>query len=134
VSARGRRPKLDGATRFEDDVSIAAAVEWTRRQHRFKPLRDGNKRGREGVYRFVARVFLGDRLGPDAVEQSYRRWRKGARALAVEKLQAIALALRDKYNPPPDHWIPNDDSPLENPRHRRWYERNRLRGPSERRN
>jgi len=134
MTVRGRKPILDPATRFEDDVSIAAAVEWTRRQHRFKPLRDGNKRGREGVYRFVARVFLGDQLGPDSVEQSYRRWRKGAREMSIDKLHAVALALRDKYNGPSDHWIPNDDPPFENPRHRRWYKRNRLRGPSERRN
>lgn len=141
MSARGRRPKLDSATRIEDDASIAAAVEVTRRRYRFKPLRDkggrtrpGDWGGREGVYRLVSRVYLGDRLGPDAVEQAYRRWKKGARVFDFDKLQALAVQLKDRYNPGPDTAHPTDDPPLENPRHVRWSAKHRLRGPTQRGN
>lgn len=127
LTRRGRKPKLSPDTAALDDVSIAAAVEVARRYFRFKPLRDQGKRGKEGVYRYVSRFYLGHRLGPESVEKSYKRWKAKVATFAHDNLVGMAEGLRDRYNPRLDFWSPDGDPPLENPRHRRWYERNRLR-------
>lgn len=124
MARRGRRSKTDRDQCIEDDAGIAAAVELMRR--RFKPLRDQGHARKVGAFRFVATHWLGGRIGPDAVEQSYRRWRKGVRLLDGERLGVLAEAVRDKYNPPKpidprEPFVPRHDPPFENPRHYRWH-------------
>jgi hypothetical protein len=118
LNRRGRPRVLRGAAQ---ELLVAAAVEhW---KLRWKPLRDGNKRGRVGAYRQVAENLLHGALGPDAVEKVYKRWHHQVAKCTRAELSEKAAALRKMFAPTrQDRRLPGyfgGDRPAESPRHAR---------------